>query len=475
MKRSILFLLAFVFVWGVNAQVKDIALVGPEYGSGHHYYGCNVDSVLQIEIANMGDTIPSEDTIFATYQINGGGVVNDTLILNLDFLPNDTIDFIFNQPYDFSALGDYNYEITISYIADTIDSNNVSNGILTHYEPIVDLGPDTIYTIHPYPIQLSAGNDTNAVYVWSDSSTGASLTVMPEGTHTYWVNMVDSNGCSASDTITIVRYYPDVAITSPTNGLHEYGCHFNSKIKIKIKNVGDVTIPSGDTIVAGYQINGAAWVFDTLITTFDMDSGSATNFYFSQQYDFSALGDYNYKYFIHFSGDTIANNDTVTGTITVYNFNIDLGVDTIYTLRPDTVVLEAPTGYDSYMWNNGFTGREMPVNHYGEYWVFVIDSNGCSASDTVAVANPAYSEYENMMNKISIYPNPNKGEFNVAVPKVFIGKTELSVMDITGKVIKTQLVNETTTHINLTKYSKGFYFVKLVNGDYSKVVKVVIK
>ncbi len=75
---------------------------------------------------------------------------------------------------------------------------------------------------------------------------------------------------------------------------------------------------------------------------------------------------------------------------------------------------------------------------------------------------------ENLNNNISVYPNPSNGLFNLTVN----GTYSLDVIDITGKVIESRIINNNTTvEIN----NAGMYFLKLTNGTQVSVERVIVK
>lgn len=51
----------------------------------------------------------------------------------------------------------------------------------------------------------------------------------------------------------------------------------------------------------------------------------------------------------------------------------------------ESTVLDAGTGYASYLWSNGATSQMITVNTNGNYTINVTDVNGCSGSDNVVV------------------------------------------------------------------------------------------
>ncbi|KAA9340934.1 right-handed parallel beta-helix repeat-containing protein [Adhaeribacter soli] len=78
-----------------------------------------------------------------------------------------------------------------------------------------------------------------------------------------------------------------------------------------------------------------------------------------------------------------------------------------------------------------------------------------------------------LLNKsLSVYPNPSNGLFNLTLPatdKAF----ELVVTDLSGKVVKRQVVKGQTAQLELTGISKGVYMLK-VSGEGSTAVRRLI-
>jgi hypothetical protein len=61
---------------------------------------------------------------------------------------------------------------------------------------------------------------------------------------------------------------------------------------------------------------------------------------------------------------------------------VDLGEDQTI-CQGTSVVLDAGSGFTSYLWSTGATGASIEAGEYGEYWVEVTDANTCSNRDTV--------------------------------------------------------------------------------------------
>lgn len=79
------------------------------------------------------------------------------------------------------------------------------------------------------------------------------------------------------------------------------------------------------------------------------------------------------------------------------------------------------------------------------------------------------SEVQNINNTdISIYPNPSNGIFNIELNREYT----IQVIDITGKVIKSDVLNGKNT---ISIENSGVYFIKFVNEENNFVQKVIVK
>ncbi|MDR2836620.1 MAG: C10 family peptidase [Bacteroidales bacterium] len=78
---------------------------------------------------------------------------------------------------------------------------------------------------------------------------------------------------------------------------------------------------------------------------------------------------------------------------------------------------------------------------------------------------------DNILDKISIYPNPSKG--NVTLSGLF-GKEKIKVYDISGKLVK-EIKNyeNSSLTINLDDLLEGIYFINISNGYSSKMAKFI--
>lgn len=71
---------------------------------------------------------------------------------------------------------------------------------------------------------------------------------------------------------------------------------------------------------------------------------------------------------------------------------------------------------------------------------------------------------------IGVYPNPSStGIFDLRTPEI----SQYEVLDYTGKILSTGRTSSTHTRIDLSQYSSGMYFIKVINGEKQSVIKLV--
>lgn len=74
---------------------------------------------------------------------------------------------------------------------------------------------------------------------------------------------------------------------------------------------------------------------------------------------------------------------------------------------------------------------------------------------------------------LNVYPNPASDVINVTLNKEVAAS--ITVVDVTGKVVKTSTINGTSASINTTGLSNGVYYVNITDGTSVSTEKVVIK
>jgi len=333
---------------------------------------------------------------------------------------------------------------------------------------------------------LSANGGTS--YVWSDSSTGNSITVNQSGIYT--VTATNAEGCSNTANITVT------VNPSPT-----------------------ITIAGNTTLCAGNS---------TTLTATGADSYSWSTGDNTAAVSISEFGIYTV------TGTTTAG---CSGTAEVTVLVSQLPVITI-TGETDICAGESTTltanGGETYLWSDGTTGSTLTVNMAGTYQVIGYNAAGCNAmaSATVNVWQPATSEFSIVTEEpcyswnnidyctsgdytqtlqtihgcdsivtlhltitvgiddydlgasMTVYPNPTNDIINVrcTMYNVQVGTMEFHVFDAFGRRLRSTDGVETqnfaslqTVQIDLSRYASGVYFVKAVADGNVVAVKKVVK
>ena len=217
-------------------------------------------------------------------------------------------------------------------------------------EPYAELGNDTTLVLCETDSLVLDPGPGYYGYLWPDGSTNQTFSV--DTTGVYWVQVFNSEGCSWTDSISvIVEEYQEME-TFMIDSV--YAC-------------------------SGQEIN--IWV--------DVSNGVAP-----YSYEWIGLPDTTYN--AYFAADTtsfytvVITDDCglqVTDSIKVILFpdpDIDLGEDTLI-CSDGSYTIQAGSGYASYLWSNGSTDSVLNITSPGIYWVEVSSNLGCTARDSIQI------------------------------------------------------------------------------------------
>ena len=91
---------------------------------------------------------------------------------------------------------------------------------------------------------------------------------------------------------------------------------------------------------------------------------------------------------------------------------------------------------------------------------------------------PTSIDSEIFNGTLSIYPNPNKGVFNLDLINVQDGKYTISVDNLLGQEVYSEtrnVINTSTNIVNLSNLTKGVYMINIENNDTSINRKIIIE
>ena len=80
---------------------------------------------------------------------------------------------------------------------------------------------------------------------------------------------------------------------------------------------------------------------------------------------------------------------------------------------------------------------------------------------------------QNELNNVSIYPNPTNGVVNVRLPEEYSGN--ITITDISGRVIDRFIIHNSNEKIDLSGVQKGMYFIKLQQSNKIVTLPLLIR
>ena len=116
-------------------------------------------------------------------------------------------------------------------------------------------------------------------------------------------------------------------------------------------------------------------------------------------------------------------------------------------------------------------------NPYGDAWTENVFPTEDGEYSLLQFSITGVSD-ENVINDISIYPNPSEGIFNILIEGVS-GTVQIKVFDVHGNDYRFFEIEGTnniiTEKLDLTELSTGVYFISFSGKDFSRVKKIVIQ
>jgi hypothetical protein len=168
---------------------------------------------------------------------------------------------------------------------------------------------------------------------------------------------------------------------------------------------------------------------------------------------------------------------------------VDLQVTTTEGLGPDTsfcghltLTLDAGGGFASYLWSDGTTGQVHTIDSvdYGlgaaTIWVDITDIGGVTERDSIQVTFQdctSIFEFESGL-KVTVYPNPSRGEFTVSA-QGDNETIEIELVDQNGRLIhRSEIDSPGKKVIDIRNQPKGQYLLRIGAGKGIGVERVVV-
>ena len=194
---------------------------------------------------------------------------------------------------------------------------------------------------------------------------------------------------------------------------------------------------------------------------------------------YSFPGDYNVTLTV--SNGTSTSTRTNLSYIHVKGPAVNLGIDTtVY--ASSSILLDAGNPGCTYQWSTGATTQTIVVDSNGvglgpHAWsVTVSDGQGCSGNDEkiITFSTTAGIEETNIINPVTIYPNPSKGKIHLIAQGPVKKYRLLSVIGVLVVSKETDRHN-ITEEIDFTGLPKGFYFLEIWIDSRTIIKKLILE
>ncbi len=313
--------------------------------------------------------------------------------------------------------------------------------------------PDAIFTSSvDYNIVTVYGNtNTGATSTWesgANTASGDTVSFSFNDNGTYEVCHYLENGCGIDTSCQQIEVIGILALSS-TDEVANISCNG--------ANDGSITIsPSG-----GVGEYSASWSGPNS-TTF---TGLSLSGLSAGEYTMTLIDEGNHSIVKNF---TITEPSPIEVTSNVFATNGNN--------KDGSIEVEVTGGTPpyTYAWSNGSTDKNQKDLDVGEYSIVITDANGCTKELSFTIETTAVNDPE-FISKFELYPNPANNSTKVALSFTSKLKGVISLMDMTGKTIKTYNIegSDVLLDIELNSVTEGVYLIKLESQNQVGVRKLI--
>lgn len=449
-----------------------------------------------------GTTCDNADPVFLAGGSPAGGVYevdyNGTTIVGDIFFP------------DLAGAG----TTTVNYTY--TDPNNgcfvtVSDDYVVFPEPVVDLGNDT--SVCTLTLDAGAGY---VGYEWSPTFE-TTPTIDVTSTDLYEVTVEDANGCFGTDDILVIVTPLPAPIIDP-NGTVEF-C-IGDSVTLSVPNVyetyewttGSTTSSttlsgSADVVLTVTNAQGCIVSSDTVEVIMNEPQPGA-EITWDGPLEFCIGGSVTldagpgYASYLWNSGSTTQEVEIIeSGSYTVIVLDGNGCIDSSMVADPVVVTVNEPepliaesandlsvsnaSEYVSFQWYHngdpipGATGSTYNIQPTGSgnYTVCVVDDEGCEGCSTIEMTCCVGIEEAYFEGDVSVYPNPNSGQFTVEIELAQQQNLSIGLFDMIGKQVWLDDAIGNTTQLrkqyDLSEMPDGVYFLRIYADEQMTVTKLI--
>lgn len=129
----------------------------------------------------------------------------------------------------------------------------------------------------------------------------------------------------------------------------------------------------------------------------------------------------------------------------------------------------------SFSWSTGDTTANITITvpvWPNIYTVTITDDSLCQATSTVSYLPCVGIEESELYGNISVYPNPNNGQFILELENVLSGNYEVNIYNALGQMVRNSIIQVNGSYselMQLNSLEKGIYFMK-VSDSFGKQI-----
>jgi PKD repeat protein len=183
--------------------------------------------------------------------------------------------------------------------------------------------------------------------------------------------------------------------------------------------------------------------------------------------------------------DSISKTVTITALPSTCDFDINGNVNSATKTNFTFVPKGGATSGINYTWTTGDgttltssgTGTSYKYDAPGLFCVKMVAENvgGCKCETTKCVTlTTDIHSVESMNSALSVYPNPNNGQFEVKFDVFVNSGMSVNVYNAAGILVKTIQAGTNAANIDLSDFASGIYVVRVVADNYTATRKVTI-
>ena len=500
----------WVSFWAdINANMD---LAASEITAPQNSAGLGTDELVIAKISNVGLREMSDFEI--KLLIEDQEV--ETMMINDILNPQNSAEYEFTIPQDFSTIGDYNLKLIVAHPTDGYSMNDT----LTHLVSKLHLLEGGVTASLK---QISCGDELEAI---------ATIVNYGESTFTQTEIEVKVNDI-AVDTVFYnfnIPYQSEVDITITINeNLQLIGNHIQLNL-LKLNGEVDaissnnsssfnVDLESTNELIS-LVINADEWPQETSWQIIDINSNNIVDFgslnqgeesqvteiciNYEECYDITIFDSYgdgiccafglgNISIFNN-QGELILFNDGMFGAEVTETFcpsEIDCNIEASFTVTNAS----SPTSTDGAITINA-TGGSLPYeysldggisfnsnNFFGDlspgvYIIVIADSEGlCTYEEEVEVFGPTSTQNHLLNNNIKLFPNPTTGTFEIKLEENISWPEDihLEIYNSLGNLIKVSDISQykSRTLVSLNKEPSGTYFIKCYSREFEQYFKMI--